>query len=115
MLSESYGRFLDELLSGMIASHAGPVLLLSATAEGSDTGRRAWSIWLGEGSPTLGGRTDSVVPAALRLLGVEPAQDMWGGGNGPASYGARPRWAPTAPRRALDLDRLESLGYIGGS
>ena len=61
-------------------------------------------------------------PVLLWHLGVPPAMDMAAPSPelrfkspGPESWGRRPGWTPTAERSAADLERLRSLGYIGGS
>lgn len=78
--------------------------------------RRVWVDW---GAAHEGGveSVRALAPALLERLDLPVARDMEGRGAGSrlATWGRRPDWSPVAERRASDLERLRSLGYIGGS
>ncbi len=113
-LEALYTNFLDELVLKVVEEvpeRARLCLVLSRVGKGE---RRAWAfpatLAKGEGSVL------ELTPSLLSILGLPPARDMAGKNKrGPATWGSRPAWTPHAERSSADLQRLRSLGYIGGS
>jgi len=109
-----YANFLDELLQKVVVEVPKGSELCFVFSRVQKRERMAWaipsSLAKGEGSVL------QLAPSFLRILGIPPAKDMAGSDkDGPATWGRRAAWTPHAKRSALDLQRLKSLGYIGGS
>ncbi len=115
-LSALYLRFTDHLLEELLADSGkrGSVVVFSRVEESAESVRRRAWVWPGR----FAGRPPSVLSLAPRILEelqIPPARDMpRAGSSGPPTWGLRPDWTPPAGRSRQDLERLKSLGYIGG-
>ena len=117
-LRQAHAHFLAQILDEVLAAHDGPTLLLIGRSEEQDRRRRVSASWIGDAAP-LPATPRECVPILLRELGLPDAADMDAPSNWPEraelpSYGLRPRWTPSGARHRIDLERLRSLGYIGG-
>ncbi len=109
-----YANFLDELLQKVVEEVPRGSELCFVLSRIDRGERHAWafpsSLVRGEGSVL------QLAPSFLRIVGLPPARDMADSEeNGPATWGRRAAWTPHAKRSSSDLERLKSLGYIGGS
>lgn len=116
-LLEIYVDYLDQLVGDLVEAGPERVLLLGSVERAGAASRQVWGGFRsGQGPPEpIPPRVEELVPQVLRSLGIAPARDMAGPApDGPRTYGRRPNWTPAAGRESVDLDRLRSLGYVGG-
>jgi len=116
-LGTLHGEFVQSLLSQMV-DRVGSSPWLVVASENSKDGRTAV---IYSSRETRAQHTLQLAPELLRFVGVPPALDMRLEALGlteltpmPSTWGRRAPWTPVALRSAADLERLRSLGYIGG-
>lgn len=116
-LIDLYHEFMQSMLSQFIGD-LGSTPWVVVSSHGSRSGRSA-AIYSSEDFRARNAL--QVAPELLRTLGVPPARDMRVESLDPSqltpmpsTWGRRASWTPAAMRSAADLERLRSLGYIGG-
>jgi hypothetical protein len=117
-LRQAHAQFLSQVLDELLRGHSGPTLLLISRAGENDARRELRACWLSN-EARLPATASECAPILLQQLGLPLAEDMLHGASDPArarvpTYGLRPRWTPSGARHRIDLERLRSLGYIGG-
>jgi hypothetical protein len=117
-LTQMHRSFVDQLVEELLEFSPGdPRYLVSSLFQ--DDGRSAMQF---SSEDLAAGEVLGFAPRLLVQLGIPPARDMRQGSGtaltgvtAPASWGRRANWTPAAERSSTDLERLRSLGYIGGS
>jgi hypothetical protein len=114
-----HARFVGDLVA-QLCHGSGDEASWVVVASTLSAGGREASVLASE-SPRMG-RILQFAPEVLWRLAIPPARDMdtemltlppsW---VRPDTWGRRANWTPAAERSAADLERLRSLGYIGGS